>query len=160
MNREQGSTYKFLSNDFTNPRWKTAAKKNAFALLGKQRYEYAAAFFLLADALKDCVNVCFTQLKDPQLAIAVARVYEGDDGPVLKGLLKDKVLPLAVAEGNRWMATWAYWMLKRRDLAVRAIVVCVFPNRCYRGFIDVRNGIVTARHAATLEFPAITCCGD
>ncbi|KAF8477585.1 RAVE protein 1 C terminal-domain-containing protein [Kalaharituber pfeilii] len=121
-NKEQQSTYRFLSNDFTQPRWRTAAKKNAFALLGKQRYEYAAAFFLLGDALKDCVNVCFTQLEDPQLAIAVARVYEGDDGPVLRELLEQKLLPRAVKDGNRWLATWAYWMLRKRDLAVRAIV--------------------------------------
>lgn len=122
-NKEQSSTHKFLSNNFDDPRWRTAAKKNAFALLGKQRYEYAAAFFLLGDALKDCVNVCFTQMKDPQLAIAVARVYEGDDGPVLRELLQEKILPLASREGNRWMASWAYWMLRKRDLAVRAIVV-------------------------------------
>jgi hypothetical protein len=29
---------KFLSNDFTESRWRTAALKNAFALLGKQRF--------------------------------------------------------------------------------------------------------------------------
>jgi hypothetical protein len=35
---EQGVMLKFLSNDFDQPRWKTAALKNAFALLGKRRY--------------------------------------------------------------------------------------------------------------------------
>ena len=63
-------------------------------------------------------------MKDPQLAIAVARVYGGDHGPVLRELLEEKILPLAAREGNRWMATWAYWMLRKRDLAIRAIVVC------------------------------------
>ncbi|KAF8456637.1 RAVE protein 1 C terminal-domain-containing protein [Terfezia claveryi] len=121
-NKEQTSTQKFLSNNFDEPRWRTAAKKNAYALLGKQRYEYAAAFFLLADALKDCMNVCLNQLKDPQLAIAVARVYEGDEGPVLREFLLERILPMACREGNRWFATWAFWLLKRRDLAVRAIV--------------------------------------
>jgi hypothetical protein len=29
---------KFLSNDFSQGRWRTAALKNAFALLGKQRF--------------------------------------------------------------------------------------------------------------------------
>ena len=120
-------TYKFLSNSFDEPRWRTAAKKNAYALLGKQRYEYAAAFFLLGDSLKDCVNVCFNQMKDPQLAVAIARVYEGDHGPVLRELLHDSILPMASREGNRWMATWAFWMLRRKDLAVRAIIVCLPP---------------------------------
>ena len=85
--------------------------------------EYAAAFFLLADHLQDAVEVCLRQMKDMQLAIAVARVYEGDNGPVLRKLLQDEVLPLAAQEGNRWLASWAFWMLGRKDMAVRALIV-------------------------------------
>lgn len=84
---------------------------------------YAAAFFLLADCLKDAVNVCLNQLKDLQLAVAITRVFEGDNGPVLRELLEEKVLPLAAQEGNRWLASWAFWMLRRRDMAVRALIV-------------------------------------
>jgi len=69
-----------------------------------------------------------------QLAIAVARVYEGDNGPVLAEFLQDKVLPLAVIEGNRWLATWALWMLGKRDKAVRALIVSLsnelFKHTC------------------------------
>lgn len=36
--KEQGAMLKFLANDFSQPRWQTAASKNAFALLGKQRF--------------------------------------------------------------------------------------------------------------------------
>lgn len=77
--------------------------------------------------MKDAVNVCFNQMKDIQLAIAIARVYEGDDGPVLKSLLEDRILPLAVKEGDHWLATWAFWMLKRKDKAVQSLLVCVIP---------------------------------
>jgi len=87
--------------------------------------EYAAAFFLLADSLKDAVNVCFNQLNDMQLAIAVARVYEGDNGPVFTELLTSKILPLAAQQGNKWLATWSFWMLGRRADAVRTLIVCV-----------------------------------
>lgn len=62
-------------------------------------------------------------MKDMQLAIAIARVHEGDDGPVLKALLEDRILPLATKEGNRWLATWAFWMLKRKDKAVQSLLV-------------------------------------
>lgn len=89
--------------------------------------EYAAAFFLLADHLQDAVSVISNQMQDNQLAIAVARVYEGDDGPVLKQFLKEKILPQAVQDGNRWLATWAFWMLGKRDVAVRALVVSNAP---------------------------------
>ena len=36
--KEQSLMLKFLSNDFELERWKTAAVKNAYALLSKQRY--------------------------------------------------------------------------------------------------------------------------
>jgi hypothetical protein len=73
--------------------------------------------------LKDAVNILSNQLGDTQLAIAVARVYEGDGGPVLAEFLTEKVLPQAAEEGNRWLATWALWMLGKRDKAVRALIV-------------------------------------
>jgi len=120
--REQGATYRLLSNNFNESRWKTAALKNAYALMGRRRFEYAASFFLLADHLQDAVSVLHNQLGDTQLAIAVARVYGGDDSPVLLNFLKDKILPQAAREGNRWLATWAYWLLNRKDKAVRSLV--------------------------------------
>lgn len=121
-NREQASTVRLLANNFNEPRWKTAALKNAYALLGKHRFEYAAAFFLLAGALQDAVNICAHQLGDIQLAVTIARVYEGDDGPILQELIEDRILPHAAETGNRWTATWAFWMLKKRDKAVRSLI--------------------------------------
>ncbi|ORY25155.1 RAVE protein 1 C terminal-domain-containing protein [Naematelia encephala] len=121
--KEQQMMLKFLANDFELDRWKTAAIKNAYALLSKQRYEYAAAFFMLAGNAKDAINVCLRQLEDWQLAIALARVVEGGtDGPLMRWILSDTVIPLAFAGGHRWLATWAFWMLGRRDLAVRVLL--------------------------------------
>ncbi|KAJ6604501.1 RAVE protein 1 C terminal-domain-containing protein [Mycena vulgaris] len=121
--KEQAVMLKFLSNDFSEPRWRTAALKNAYALLSKRRFEYAAAFFLLGGALQDAVNVCLKQLGDFQLAVALARVVEqSDDGPVLLSILNNTVIPTAFRDGNRWLASWAFWLLHRRDLAVRILV--------------------------------------
>lgn len=65
------------------------------------------------------------QIGDVQLAIALARIVEGnDDGPVLREILRETVVPLAFKDGNRWFASWAFWLLHRRDLAVRILVVC------------------------------------
>ncbi|KAH7396902.1 RAVE protein 1 C terminal-domain-containing protein [Phaeosphaeria sp. MPI-PUGE-AT-0046c] len=120
--KEQAATSRLLANNFNEERWKTAALKNAYALMGRRRFEYAASFFLLADHLSDAVSVIYNQLGDTQLAIAVARVYGGDDSPVLHTFLKDRILPQAARDGNRWLATWAYWLLGRRDTAVQALV--------------------------------------
>ncbi|KAL7959039.1 RAVE protein 1 C terminal domain-containing protein [Trichoderma compactum] len=124
--KEQATTQKFLGHDFEEPRWRTAALKNAYALLSKRRFKYAAAFFLLADKLENAVEVCLRQLKDLQLAIAITRVYEGNEGPVLRKLLHEEVLTVASREGNRWLASWAFWMLGRKDMAVRALVTPVY----------------------------------
>ncbi|KAL4242218.1 hypothetical protein ABKN59_001911 [Abortiporus biennis] len=120
--KEQNAMLNFLNNDFSQHRWRTAALKNAFALLSKRRFEYAAAFFLLGGSLKDAVNVCLKNLQDFQLAIALARAVEGDEGPILVDILKGTVIPTAFQEGNRWLASWAFWMLHRRDLAVRILI--------------------------------------
>ena len=137
--KEQNVMLKFLTHDFREDRWRTAASKNAYALLSKQRYgrssttvltltlsEYAAAFFLLADCLKDAVNVCIRNLNDFQLAVAIARVYEGDDGSILLQIINDHILPRAAQEGDRWLASWAFWMLGDRGRSVQALIVC--PN--------------------------------
>ncbi|RKF61109.1 Regulator of V-ATPase in vacuolar membrane protein 1 [Erysiphe neolycopersici] len=121
-NREQAATMKLLANNFQEKKWRTAAMKNAYVLLGKHRYEYAAAFFLLADCLGDSINVILTHLKDLQLAIAVARVYEGDESPALVELLEKKVLPLASQNEDRWMASWAYHMLHNNNSCLRVLI--------------------------------------
>lgn len=73
--------------------------------------------------------MCIRQLNDVQLAIALARVVEQrDDGPVFQGLLKDVVLPLGFKEGNRYLCSWAFWKLHRRDFAVRVLVVSIVES--------------------------------
>jgi hypothetical protein len=92
--------------------------------LNEKWLEYAAAFFILGGNLKDAVNVCLRHLDDFQLAVALARVVEGrDDGPILRDILNETIIPLAFKKGNRWLGSWAFWLLRRRDLAVRILVV-------------------------------------
>lgn len=47
----------FFMHDFNEEKWKKAALKNAFVLMAKQRFQHAAAFFLLAGSLKDAIQV-------------------------------------------------------------------------------------------------------
>ncbi|KAF4110433.1 hypothetical protein G5714_009685 [Onychostoma macrolepis] len=68
----------FFSNNFSEDRWRKAALKNAFSLLGKQRFQHSAAFFLLAGSLKDAVEVCIEKMQDLQLALVVCRLYESE----------------------------------------------------------------------------------
>lgn len=120
--KEQVKTMKLLANDFNTEKYKITAQKNAYALLGKHRFEYAAAFFLLGDSLREAVNVIAKDMNDIPLAIAIARVYGGDDHEAFKGLLQRYVLPKAVLEGDRWTTSWAFWRLGDRESSIQALV--------------------------------------
>ncbi|XP_037292444.1 dmX-like protein 2 isoform X2 [Manduca sexta] len=122
-NRDEKMTA-FFANDFTEDRWRKAALKNAFVLLGKQRFEHAAAFFLLGGALKDALEVLITRLGDLQLAMVVARLYESDSvlPASLKKLLMDEILggeteddevDLERADPDPFVRSMALWELKR-----------------------------------------------
>ncbi|KNZ54924.1 hypothetical protein VP01_2815g2 [Puccinia sorghi] len=145
---------KFLENDFSEARWKTAAQKNAFALLSRQRFRFAASFFLLADRLQDAVNVCVRQLSDWQLALAIVRAYQGDRGPAMDKLLTETVLPLGFSSGNRWLVSWSFRMLGEMELACRILVVSIqhFDQSLFHGAWDdplIRNRWTPSVHATS-----------
>ncbi|KAG0049588.1 regulator of (H+)-ATPase in vacuolar membrane [Gryganskiella cystojenkinii] len=114
-NPEQAKMITFLANDFETDRWRTAALKNAFALLGRQRFAYAAAFFLLGNKLQDAVNVCVKHLNDFQLAISICRVFEPEErGPVLTQLLQD----LVTTASDPWLRSLFHSMLGQTSKAI------------------------------------------
>lgn len=52
----------FFQNNFALDKWRKSAQKNAYVLMGKQRFQHAAAFFLLGGDLKTAVEVSFSFL--------------------------------------------------------------------------------------------------
>ncbi|EME45919.1 hypothetical protein DOTSEDRAFT_70064 [Dothistroma septosporum NZE10] len=120
--REQRTTMNFLKKDFSQPEAKTAAKKNAYALMGKRRFHYSAAFFLLADDASSAIAILAGQCEDPQLAIAVARLYSGDGSPELQKLLDDRIMPKAQKDGNRWLMSWCQSVMKNKQEAAESLV--------------------------------------
>ncbi|CAH0558785.1 unnamed protein product [Brassicogethes aeneus] len=121
----------FFSHNFSEDRWRKAALKNAYALLGKQRFEHAAAFFLLAGNLKDCVEICLNRLQDFQLAIIIVRLYEGED-QFLKKLLYENILgydangenqDMTCAHPDPFLRSMALWTLKQHQSALSTLLV-------------------------------------
>jgi hypothetical protein len=47
-NKEQGATLRFLANNFDDPKWRTAALKNAYALMSKRRFGTSFPSFTLS----------------------------------------------------------------------------------------------------------------
>ena len=70
---------KFLTQyDFSSPRGRKAAEKNAYSLLRKRRYGVAAGFFLLTEPpmLKSALEVIVNQMEDLALAFMISRLIE------------------------------------------------------------------------------------
>jgi hypothetical protein len=124
-NKEQRTTSNFLKRDFTLEENRTAARKNAYALMGKRRFEYAAAFFLLANDPASAIRILAGQCQDLPLAIAVARVYCGEGSPELMKFMEERVLPEARKAGDRWLLTWAHEIMGHTHLAAQALVVSI-----------------------------------
>ena len=68
--------YELLLNDFTLPKWKTTAEKNAMVLMSKKNNMLACAFFLLAGNLRDGLKIAQEKLQDPILAVLMAKLME------------------------------------------------------------------------------------
>lgn len=109
--KERTVTMKFLANDFREERWRSAARKNAYALMGKGRALYAASWFVLGGALEEAVSVLLERVGDLALAVAVARIA---GAPHVLDPLLDRVAGTARRERDPWKEAWAQAMRGRR----------------------------------------------
>ncbi|KAM9251077.1 dmX-like protein 1 isoform 4-T4 [Cariama cristata] len=122
----------FFGNNFAEDRWRKAALKNAFSLLGKQRFEHSAAFFLLAGHLKDAVEVCLEKLNDIQLALVISRLYESEFevSSTYRSVLQKRILgsmfPGKERSGNMhcdpFLRSMAYWILEDYSKALDTLI--------------------------------------
>ncbi|XP_052856631.1 dmX-like protein 2 [Drosophila gunungcola] len=123
----------FFGNNFAEDRWRKAALKNAFVLLGKQRFEHAVAFFLLANSLNDAIEVCMNKLEDFQLALIIARLYEGDaEGCYYHHLLHEHILgtdaetgrcDLSRAHPDPFLRSMTYWTIKKYQESLNTLLL-------------------------------------
>ena len=113
--------HSFLSNDFTEERWRSAAMKNAYSLLSKQRFELAIAFFLLAEELGSALRVCTRQLRDLQLALVLCRLFHRLSPDALKTTVREDLLPEAAAAADDWMSCVGYLLLGEPQQALRIV---------------------------------------
>ncbi len=102
----------FLVNDFTQERWQTAALKNGYAMLKQQQFVQAAAFFLVAGKIRDCLGLLLKHEKDYMMAVIVARLWEGSmGGEQMRWILEEHILPLAESTADAWLMSIAKWLL-------------------------------------------------
>ncbi|CAD6187487.1 unnamed protein product [Caenorhabditis auriculariae] len=134
----------FFQNDFNTDHWKKVAAKNAFVLMSKQRFQHAAAFFLLSGSLKDAMQTILTKCNDLQLALVVLRLYENDidtqqaimkeilcrevlgttpdDFETNRGKTDEDVVLSRHASKDPFERSMAYWILKDYARAAHTLV--------------------------------------
>ncbi|XP_029686148.1 dmX-like protein 1 isoform X2 [Takifugu rubripes] len=125
----------FFRNNFSEDRWRKAALKNAFSLLGKQRFQHSAAFFLLAGSLKDAVEVCLEKMQDLQLALVISRLYESEfeTASTFKKILQRHVLghdKQIEAHKDPFLRSIAYWVLEDYSKALDTLLEQPCDNSC------------------------------
>ena len=126
--REQRATMAFLRRDFGLLEHRVAAKKNAYALMGKRRFHYAAAFFLLAHDPASATSVLAGQCADVMLAVAVARLHNLDaHNAILHALVDARVRPVADRACDRCMHSWCHAILGR-DADAADVLVRPLPS--------------------------------
>jgi len=124
---DQIKTYEFLQRDFTQQQHRTAASKNAYALLSKKRYEHGIAFFVLAGGFQDALSVCINQLKDIQLAILICRLFETEMGrEPLQNIYRENFLRTGEITGDIWIRHCGYYLLGEHVTSYN----CLFEE-CY-----------------------------
>jgi len=119
----------FLNRDFLGEqRHRTAAAKNAYALLGKGHTLLACAFFMLAGAPGDAAGLAARRMEDPMLGVAIARLADGQAGserawgPLTEALLRSELLPAAALAGDCFTQHALLWRLGRTQEAVDVLI--------------------------------------
>ncbi|KAK5932313.1 hypothetical protein CgunFtcFv8_004030 [Champsocephalus gunnari] len=150
----------FFRNNFSEDRWRKAALKNAFSLLGKQRFQHSAAFFLLAGSLKDAVEVCIEKMQDLQLALVISRLYESEfeTASTYKKILRrnvlgqDKQIP---AQKDPFLRSMAHWVLEDYSRALDTLLeqpADRTSSRSTEGKCDTGSSSVSACNPEVFNF--------
>jgi hypothetical protein len=95
---------------------------------------HAAAFFLLSGSLKDALDICIDKLDDLQLAMIIARLYDGEITPSpdsLKRILYTHILgrdqggnneDLEMAHPDPFLRSMAHWIINDYPQSLATLV--------------------------------------
>ena len=122
-----------LSQDFSLDKNKKTALKNATKLLTLKRFEFAAAFFLLGENLKTCLQIIVKNLNDPILAVLVCRMMmlQWDKTPEkakmaraeLDTIYEQHFLNRGKLEGDVYLTAIGLWGTQKYIQAVNSLKV-------------------------------------
>ena len=114
--RGQEKLFEFFSRNFRDPKNQGAAEKNAYVSRGKGNFQYAAAFFLLANKPREAIKTLVDDRAEDDwpLGLFVARLY-GDE-EVLNWLLAEMYYI-----SDPWLKNLVLWHQKRYQDAMKVL---------------------------------------
>ncbi|KAK2962639.1 putative Regulator of V-ATPase in vacuolar membrane protein 1 [Blattamonas nauphoetae] len=115
----------FFAHNFTEERWKRAALKNAYTLVGRQEYDYAAAFYLVAGETDDAVNMCVKMMDDVQLGLVVSQLVDSTqrkEKSVLSTTVDQHITPLSELKHDKWMVVMGHLLKSKEGDAIEYLL--------------------------------------
>lgn len=100
----------FLNKDFSEPKTRKVAQKNAMALVPKLKYHLSMAFFLLGDDLHGAIQVALERCKDPMLAALTCRLYDPDNKTTeIKELMQQEFIDRGEKFNDQYLQNIGFW---------------------------------------------------
>lgn len=100
-------------SDFTQPKPKVVAGKNAMALVGKKKYHLACSFFLLAQDLQGAVQVAIERCQDPVLAVLMCRIQDPkNETKVLTKMVEQHFIQRGTKFNDPYLRSLGMWLTK------------------------------------------------
>ena len=135
----QVKIYNFIRNDFNDKEWQIKAQKNAFELRKQMKFELSAAFFILGNQIESAIEILAESMFDPQLALVIARLKEGENSNLYRKVVNDYFLATALKKRDPWMASISYTLLGNFSESIY----------CIRGLANAPSYVATAWNAST-----------
>jgi hypothetical protein len=112
----------FIGSDFTQPKPKIVAGKNAMALVSKKKYTLACSFFLLAQDLNGACQVAIERCKDPVLAVLMCRIQDpNNETKALDKVVETYFTQRGTKFNDPYIRSLGKWLLKDFVVAVNEL---------------------------------------
>ena len=144
----------FFLRDFSQDIHQKAALKNAYVLLSRHEYIKAAGFLLLANKQSEAIQVLIKNSHDPQLALFLSVILEGDQSSTYQLILNTHMKQVAQYTEDVYLQAIVAWCHQDYSLALHSLLSSFDPNR-YCNKVQCVDRYFLDNHAdcSCLHFP-------
>lgn len=127
----------FFLRDFSKEANRIAAMKNAHILHSRREFLKAAAFLLLADNKEAAIQVLVKNHHDPQLALFLSILLEGDDSPIYHSILNTHLKQVATYTGDSFLQAIIAWCNQDYLVSLQALLRPFVPDSLPCGEVSI-----------------------